>query len=140
MTAALPALPRLAVSAAIFRDGQLLLVRRARQPALGLFTLPGGRLEFGETVEQAVHREIAEETALTIDVVGLAGWLDVLPAATGGQSQFVILPFAARWVAGEVTLNDELAESRWLDPDGMGELPLTKGLIPIVAAARRLIG
>ena len=56
--------PQLAVSGAIFRDGKVLLVRRARSPAKGFYSLPGGRVEFGESLHTALHREVDEETAL----------------------------------------------------------------------------
>ncbi|MGA9328164.1 MAG: NUDIX domain-containing protein, partial [Bradyrhizobium sp.] len=69
-----PSHPQLAVSAAIFREGKILLVRRARSPAKGFYSLPGGRVEFGETLHAALHREIAEETALRIEIAGLAAW------------------------------------------------------------------
>ena len=74
-----PRHPQLAVSAAIFRAGRLLLVRRARSPAKGFYSLPGGRVEYGETLEQALTREIAEETSLAIEIAGLAGWREVVP-------------------------------------------------------------
>ena len=69
-----PSHPQLAVSAAIFRGDKILLVRRARAPAKGYYSFPGGRVEFGETLHAALHREIREETALAIDIIGLAGW------------------------------------------------------------------
>ena len=68
--------PRLAVSAGIFRDGKILLVRRAREPAKGVYTFPGGRVEFGESLTEALTREIREETGLTIAIVGLVGYRD----------------------------------------------------------------
>jgi ADP-ribose pyrophosphatase YjhB (NUDIX family) len=66
--------PEIAVSAAIFRDGKVLLVRRARPPGKGLHSLPGGRIEFGETIASALHREVMEETGLTVEIIGPAGW------------------------------------------------------------------
>ena len=65
--------PYLAVSAAIFRDGRVLIVRRARPPAHGLYTLPGGGVELGETLEEAVIREVREETAPDVAPLALAG-------------------------------------------------------------------
>src|ERR1700760_2778418 len=67
-----PAHPQLAVSASIFRDGNILLVRRARTPAKGAYTLPGGRVEFGEALHDALKREIDEENGRAIDIIGLA--------------------------------------------------------------------
>jgi 8-oxo-dGTP diphosphatase len=95
-----PPHPQLAVSAAIFRDDKILLVRRARSPAKGYYSLPGGRVEFGETLHAALHREVDEETALKIEIIGLAGWREVLPGTTGG-GHYLIMSFAARWIAHE---------------------------------------
>jgi 8-oxo-dGTP diphosphatase len=134
-----PPHPQLAVSAAIFRDGKILLVRRARSPAKGFYSLPGGRVEFGETLHAALHREVGEETALTIEVVDLAAWREVVPGATGG-GHYLIMSFAARWTSGEVTLNDELDDHKWLAPDAIGELQTTGGLPEVIQSARRRLG
>jgi 8-oxo-dGTP diphosphatase len=132
--------PQLAVSAGIFRDGKLLLVRRAREPAKGVYTFPGGRVEFGESLTEALAREIREETGLVIDIIGLAGWREALPPRTGGHGHFVILPFACRWVSGDVYLNDELDDARWLEPGHLQGLKLTQGLEDTIAAARQILG
>ena len=81
-----PSHPQLAVSAAIFRDGKILLVRRARSPAKGSYSLPGGRVEFGETLHTALHREVDEETGLKIEIAGLAGWREVVPGAAAAAT------------------------------------------------------
>jgi 8-oxo-dGTP diphosphatase len=133
-----PSHPQLAVSAAIFRDDRILLVRRARSPAKGLYSLPGGRVEFGEALHTALHREVDEETALKIEIAGLAGWREVLPETAGG-GHYLIMSFAARWLAGEPVLNEELDDFRWLVPDGLGDLKLTPGLQPVIQSARRLV-
>jgi 8-oxo-dGTP diphosphatase len=133
-----PQHPQLAVSAAIFRDDNILLVRRARSPAKGFYSLPGGRVEFGESLHAALHREVDEETGLRIEIAGLAGWREVLPAMAGG-GHYLIMSFAARWTANDVVLNDELDDFKWLAPDGLGDLKLTGGLVEVIEAARRLI-
>jgi 8-oxo-dGTP diphosphatase len=133
-----PSHPQLAVSAAIFRDGKILLVRRARSPAKGFYSLPGGRVEFGETLHAALHREVDEETALRIEIVDLAGWREVVPG-TGGGGHYLIMSFAARWTAREPVLNDEHDDFKWVDPDALDDLKLTGGLPEVIAAARRLI-
>ena len=134
--------PQLAVSAAIFRDGKVLLVRRAKSPAKGFYSLPGGRVEFGETLHAALHREVMEETALKIEIAGLAGWREVVPAAAGG-GHYVIMSFATRWSAGEPHLNEELDDYRWLAPDALpdalGDLKITDGLPGVIEQARRVL-
>jgi 8-oxo-dGTP diphosphatase len=134
--------PELAVSAAIFREGKVLVVRRAGAPAMGLWTLPGGRVEVGETLVEAIRREVTEETTLTIDVLGLAGYREIiLPEALSDRGRhFVILPFAARWIAGEIVLNNELSDSRWLAVDAVAGLPTTEGLVDILRQAESLLG
>ncbi len=136
-----PTRPYVAVSAAIFRDGRVLIVRRAQPPANGLYTLPGGVVEIGETLVEAAVREIREETGLEIEPHGLAGYRQVIARDDSGRVErhFVILPFAARWVAGEISLNDELAEGHWLAPTELSGLKTTEGLADIVAAAGELI-
>jgi ADP-ribose pyrophosphatase YjhB (NUDIX family) len=134
---AYPDRPFLAVSAAIIRDGRVLVARRARGPALGVWTMPGGVVESGETLTEALKREITEETGLTIEPVALAGHREVVVHDDDRRvsRHFVILCFASRWIAGEPTLNDELAEARWLRPAELADLKTTEGLAEIVAAA-----
>ena len=137
-----PSRPYLAVSAAIVRDGKILLVRRARRPALNIYTLPGGGVETGETLHEAVMREMREETGLVVEPVALAREREVITRDAQGRVErhFVILSFAARWRAGEPVLNEELDEARWLDPAQIGDLRTTEGLADIVSAAMARLG
>ena len=143
---AYPDRPYLAVSAAIIRDGRVLLVRRARAPMHGLFTLPGGVVEAGETLDQALRREVLEETALRIEPIGIAGTRDIIlrDKTDRLERHFVIIAFAARLLGDdgknpeiepEIVLNEELAEARWLRPAEIERLETTEGLGEIVAAA-----
>ncbi len=132
-----PQRPFLAVSAAIIRDGKVLVVRRARKPALNLYSLPGGVVEVGERLEEAVAREVREETALIVEPLALAGHPEVIVRDALGRVErhFVILCFAARYLSGEVALNEELDDARWLEPSELAALRTTEGLAEIVAAA-----
>jgi len=136
-----PQHPYLAVSAAIIRDGKVLVVRRARHPALHLYTLPGGVVETGETLTDAVMREVREETSLDVEPVALAGNREVIVRDALGRVErhFIILCFAARWRAGEPVLNEELDDARWLAPAELAGLATTEGLAEIVAAAADLL-
>ncbi len=134
---AFPDRPYAAVSAAIIRDGRVLIVRRANPPMQGIFTLPGGVVEAGETLHAALVREIREETSLTIEPVALAGHREVIVRNGDGRIErhFIILAFAARWLAGEPKLNHELSEARWMRPDEVAPLRTTEGLREIIDTA-----
>jgi ADP-ribose pyrophosphatase YjhB (NUDIX family) len=134
---AYPDRPYLAVSAAIIRDGRVLVTQRARGPGIGIWSMPGGVVEAGETLIEALMREIKEETSLTIEPVALAGHREVVVRDGQGRASrhFVILCFASRWIAGEPRLNEELSDARWLRPEELSTLKTTDGLAEIVAQA-----
>lgn len=139
---AYPERPFLAVSAAIVRDGKVLIVRRARDPGKGFHTLPGGAVEAGESLQQAVVREVREEVALDIEPVALAGHREIIMRDKVGKLErhFVVLCFAARLRSGEPVLSKEISEARWLAPAELAGLKTTEGLHEIVAAAVKLAG
>ena len=136
-----PQRPFLAVSAAIIRDGKVLIVRRARKPALKLYTLPGGAVEAGERLTDAVVREVREETTLDIEPVALAGHREAIMRDKEDRVErhFVILSFASRWLKGEPVLNHELDDARWVDPAELSGYKTTEGLAEIIAAAVALV-
>lgn len=140
---AYPDRPYLAVSAGIVHNGKALIVRRAQPPARGLYTLPGGVVEIGETLFDALNREVREETALTIKPIALAGHREMITRDAAGRVErhFVILCFAARLVSGTATPNDEeIAEILWCKPADLTGLHTTDGLGEIIAAAFTLLG
>jgi ADP-ribose pyrophosphatase YjhB (NUDIX family) len=94
-------------------------------------------VEAGETLTEALQREIVEETQLTVEPVALAGHREVVVRDADGRVErhFVILCFATRWIAGEPVLNEELSEARWILPAELPSLRITEGLADIVAAA-----
>jgi len=136
-----PKRPFLAVSAAIVRDGKVLVVRRARKPALNLYTMPGGVVETGETLFEAVMREVREETALDIEPVALAGHREAIMRDAHGKVErhFIIMCFASRWLSGEPVLNEELDDARWLAPSEIAGLNTTERLGEIVTSAVEIL-
>lgn len=115
-------------------------MRRARAPGLGLYSFPGGRVEFGESLHEALAREVREETGLAIDIAGLAGWREaLLPLGGPVSAHFVILCFAARWRGGEVLLNEEHDDALWLEPAALSGLQTTEGLAEIAGRALDLV-
>jgi 8-oxo-dGTP diphosphatase len=135
-----PDRPILAVSAAIIRDGRILIVQRGRAPSRGVHTLPGGVVETGETLVAAAAREVLEETGLVVVPHTLLGHRDAIVRDAEGRVErhFVILPFLSRYVEGELVLNEELMAAHWRDPGELAGLETTEGLAEIVATAFRL--
>ncbi|WP_245443361.1 NUDIX hydrolase [Labrys okinawensis] len=136
-----PPRPILAASIALFRHGKVLLGERARAPGQGLFSLPGGVVELGETLEAAVRREVREETGLEIEITGFVRHHEVIARDGVGavQRHFVVAVFVGRSAQGEPRLSEETLSFRWADPSTLDDLPLTDGLADIVAAARRML-
>ena len=134
-----PARPILAVSAAVFRDGRVLIVRRARAPMIGHFSLPGGVVEVGETLAAAVARELEEEVGVSARIIAFNRHVEAI-AREGDRvrTHFVIASFVARWTAGEARVSDEVDAIDWIDPDGAPPSPTTPGLSEILANAARI--
>ncbi len=127
---------KLAVGAVVFRgDGAVLLVRRGRPPARGSWTLPGGKVEPGETLEAAVVRELAEETALAVTPVAE---VETLVLAREGFA-YEIHDFACTLDApGEPRAGDDVDAARWVLPSEIATLGLTPEVIRVIARARAI--
>lgn len=135
---AYPNRPFLAVSAAVIREKRVLIVRRGGGFGRGVYTLPGGVVEAGETLMQAVIREVREETQVSIEPVALAGYREMIMRDDGGRASrhFVILCFASRWLAGEPVPDPvEISEAAWRLPEELAGLKTTDGLREIIAEA-----
>lgn len=137
-----PTRPFLAASAAIVRDGKVLIVRRARPPAKDVYTLPGGVVEAGETLIEAVIREVQEEIGLSIEPIKLAGHREAIKRNADGRVErhFVIMCFASRLKSGTERPNDEITEILWCRPAELDGLRTTEGLAEIVHSAFVLLG
>jgi 8-oxo-dGTP diphosphatase len=106
--------------------GRLLLIKRGHEPGAGLWSLPGGRVEPGETDEQAVVREIREETGLAVVCDRLIGSV-ARPGLDGAI--FDIRDYAVTVSGGELTAGDDAADVRWVSPEELASLPVTGGLV-----------
>jgi 8-oxo-dGTP diphosphatase len=134
-----PARPILAVSAAVFRRGRVLIVRRARAPLVGHYSLPGGVVEVGETLAAALARELMEEVGVKAEIVAFNRHVEAI-AHEGNRvrTHFVIASFVARWTSGEPRLSDEVDVVDWVDPAGALPAPTTPGLGEILGSAARI--
>lgn len=125
--------PIVAASAAVFRGGRVLIARRVNPPQL--WSLPGGKVEPGETPEQAAIREVREETGVDCEIVALADQGEVaLPGV-----RYRIHAFAARWLAGEPRPGAEASAVEWVRPEEIAQYETTEGLAEIVERAKRII-
>jgi len=122
--------PACAVGAIVLDRGELLLVQRDHAPALGQWSLPGGRVDWGETLREAVAREVREETGIDIEVEGLAGIAErILPDDDGKiEFHYVILDFWAKPRSHDIEAADDASDARWVPVGELSEYPLTAGL------------
>jgi len=117
--------PELCVGAIAVDDDQILLVRRGRGPAQGEWSVPGGRVEAGETLAEAVVRELAEETGLEGVCDALAGWVE----RVGEGYHYVILDFYVTIIeASDPVAGDDAAEVAWVPLSQVTDLKLVDGL------------
>lgn len=113
---------------AVIRDdeGRLLLIKRGHEPGAGLWSLPGGRIEPGETDTEALVREMREETGLTVKVGRRLG--SVRRPGLGGDV-IDISDYAATVIAGRLTPGDDAADARWVDTAELESMAITDGLV-----------
>ena len=135
-----PEFPRVGVGAVVFREGQILLVRRGVSPGKGLWSIPGGLVELGETLQAAAEREIFEETGITIRAGEPSFTFDFFERDGEGRIRYhyVIVDLVADYVAGEVRGGDDALEARWIAPDETAILPLTKTTLRLLRQIRFL--
>ena len=113
------------VGVVCLRDQEVLLIKRGTPPRLGQWSVPGGRLEWGETLQVAALRELKEETGVDAQLLGLIDVIDgVFPArpspdGKGGEitRHYVLIDYAARWTGGEPVAGDDAAEARFVSRD-----------------------
>ncbi len=114
----------------IDRSGRILLVRRGTPPQRGLWTVPGGRVEPGETLAAAAVREVLEETGLVVRILRELGSLEV---TDGNGDVYEVHDFAADHLSGDPIAGDDAAEVGWFAPDLLPGLPTTRGLLDHLA-------
>jgi ADP-ribose pyrophosphatase YjhB (NUDIX family) len=112
----------------VVRDGKVLLVRRGNEPGKGKWSLPGGRIRFGERSEEAALREMREETGLEVRLKRVVDVVDVFWRSERGEllEHFVIVDFEAEVIGGELRPADDALDARWFSPEELKGLEMTE--------------
>lgn len=138
--AAPPRVPVPAVGVVCLRGADVLLIRRGTPPMEGRWSLPGGRIEWGERAADAALRELKEETGCEAELIGLIDVVDGVMTRTSDAdgapwAHYVLIDYAARWVSGEPQAGDDAREARFFSPDELAALDLWSETLRIIAAA-----
>jgi mutator protein MutT len=133
-----------ATIAAVIRDGQVLLVRRANPPDQGRWAFPGGKIELGERIEDAAARELFEETGVTAEPLTVFDAVDVFDHDADGllRRHYILVAVLCRWISGEPVAGDDASQARWaplaeLDAQA---LALSFGVADVARKAAALAG
>ncbi|MEZ5996536.1 MAG: NUDIX hydrolase [Hyphomonadaceae bacterium] len=137
--------PTAAVGVACFKGDDVLLIRRGAPPLQGAWSLPGGRIEWGERASAAALRELKEETNCEAELVGLIDVVDAVLASRGAPNEspwghYVLIDYAARWRSGEPQAGDDALEARFFSPRQVSGLGLWSETLRIIESARALLG
>jgi 8-oxo-dGTP diphosphatase len=127
--------PIAAAGVVCFRGEDVLLVRRGTPPREGEWSLPGGRIEWGERAADAALRELREETGCEGEIVGLIDAVDGLMS----DRHYVLIDYAVRWMSGEPRAGDDAREARFFAPAELPALGMWGETVRIIEAARRLM-
>lgn len=131
-----PSFPIVGVGAMVMWDDQLLLIKRLNEPSAGKWTIPGGMVELGEGLEDAVRREIGEECGIKISIQGLAGIVErvILDDQDRIQYHYIIVDYLARYLKGNLKAGSDVAEAKWAPLGTLETFDLTPGLMEFLKA------
>lgn len=134
-----PSLPIPTVGAVVFDGERVLLARRGKAPSQGVWTLPGGAIEIGESVRQAIEREVCEECGIVVQAGQVIEVLDVIQRDQAGQVRFhyVLIDLACQYVSGHIAAGDDVVDVRWAHPDEFEALGVPPRARQVIAKARQ---
>lgn len=132
--------PIIGVSTCILHDGRFLLIQRGKEPNLGLWSLPGGRVEFAESLRQAAARELQEETSITAEIGDVVDVLDIIrdDVANATTRHFVVVVFQGHYRSGIPIAGDDAADVTWATMNEARALPRTSTLLDVLQKAHVL--
>ena len=120
--------PMVGVGGIVLNDGKVLLVRRGKQPGYGKWSIPGGMVELGETLTEAIKREVLEECGIEIELKDVVA---VLERVIRGEEErvryhYILVDFLGHWKKGDLQPASDILEARWADPGEMERLEMTE--------------
>jgi len=119
--------------------GDVLLIRRGKEPQYGRWMVPGGTLEWGERLEEAAVREVLEETGVAIEIETFVETIEAITPGDAGY-HFVIIDYAARAIAGDPVAGSDALDAAWVSAAAQEGYDLSEELIAVIARARRITG
>jgi 8-oxo-dGTP diphosphatase len=134
-----PPHPILGVSIAVFRDGRVLLATRTKPPFDGVFSLPGGHVEAGESLKSAALRELAEEVGVKARIVSFNRAVEMIERGPELGRHYVVLSFVGTWVSGEARPGPEAGEVLWAQPSEIDALKTSPHLRAVVEDAQKIL-
>jgi len=132
-----PARPIVGVGAIVIDSDRVLLIERGREPHIGWWSLPGGAVETGERLEDAVRREVREETGLEIATESIVEVFERIARDPSGavEYHYVLIDYRCRAVGGVLAANDDASRAEWFRRDQLQGLRITEGTVPVIEKA-----
>ncbi len=127
------------MGALILRRGRIVLVERGREPLRGYWSLPGGVVEAGERLEEAIRREVREETGLDVEPLGVFEVFERISRDSRGRPEYhyVLIDYLCRLRGGKLKPADDVASARWVSPAELNSFQITEGTLPVIRRAFR---
>jgi 8-oxo-dGTP diphosphatase len=134
-----PSRPVLGIGALIFRGNHILLVERGKEPLKGLWSLPGGALETGESLRDGIRREVLEETGLTVEPEEVATIFERIMRDEQGQTEYhyVLIDYICEAASGEARAATDVSAVAWVSETELLQYKLTEGTLPVILEAFR---
>ncbi len=134
-----PERPIVGVGVVVWRDHQVLLIKRGKPPRQGMWSLPGGLQQLGETVFEAARREVREETGLEIEVIDVVAVVDSIQRDDDGRVRYhyTLVDVLAEWRAGEARAQDDAADATWASADELASFELWDETVRVIGLAAK---
>lgn len=134
-----PKRPLVGVGALIFDGDRILMAQRGKQPLLGWWSLPGGALETGESLAEAVRREVREETGLEIEPIGVIEIFERIMRDAAGvpEYHYVLIDYLCRVIGGALQAGDDVCRAEWMERGELANLQITEGTLGVIDKAFR---